>query len=198
MGAAAALLIFFKKVFCVWCSACIYVRACVCLMPIASKARRSCIPLAGSRTCSTETVVSLLLLHYSLPFLNASQIGHLTTVSSGQLFSVCSGDAHYHPVLEQFPSQGTVMAMEATGQRVLGKRKILRAQRAHPQRLSNLAKRLVSGWSRQALLQRSCLGNPTPCAVLAREVPKPTPAGLRSPMHLSREVPLLRTFIQCT
>lgn len=116
-----------KKVLCVWCSACIYVRACVCLMPIASKARRSCIPLAGSRTRSTETVVSLLLLHYSLPFLNASQIGHLTTVSSGQLFSVCSGDAHYHPVLEQFPSQGTVMVMEATGQRVLGKRKILRA-----------------------------------------------------------------------
>lgn len=85
MGAAAALLIFFKKSFmCMgvlpaYMSVCVCV--CVCLTPIASKARRSCIPLAGSQTCSTETVVSLLLLHHSLPFLNASQIGHLTTVS---------------------------------------------------------------------------------------------------------------------
>lgn len=119
---------FSKKKFYVYgCSACIYVCACVCPKPIASKARRSCIPLAGSRTRSTETVVSLLFLHHSLPFLNASQIRHLTTVSSGQLFSVCSGDAHYHLILEQFPSQGTVTAMKATGQRVLGKRKMLRA-----------------------------------------------------------------------
>lgn len=61
-----------KKVYVYGCSACIYVCACVCLVPIASKARRSCTPLAGSRTHSTEAV-GPLLLHHSLPFLNASQ-----------------------------------------------------------------------------------------------------------------------------
>lgn len=77
---------FFK--FYVWVVACIYVCACVCLVPVVSNARNSCVPFAGSLTCSTEPAVSSKSSLLALLFANPYDISSLSV--SGQLFPVCS------------------------------------------------------------------------------------------------------------
>lgn len=79
---------FFFLKFYVWVVAYIYVCACVCLVPVVSNARNSCVPLVGSLTCSTEPAVSSKSSLLALLFANPYDISSLSV--SGQLFPVCS------------------------------------------------------------------------------------------------------------
>lgn len=87
--------------------------------------------------------------------------------------------------------------MKATGRKVAREEEDAPSRESSPTKAQPLVQ-AAGEWLEQALLQTSCLGDHIPCAVLAREVPKPTPAGLRSLTHLSRKVQLRRTFIRHT
>lgn len=87
--------------------------------------------------------------------------------------------------------------MKATGQKVAREEEDAQSRESSPTKAQQPVQ-AAGEWLEQALLQTSCLGDHIPCAVLAREVPKPTPADLRSLTHLSRKVQLRRTFIRHT
>lgn len=123
MGAEAALLTFLKKVFCVWVSR---LHICLCM----------CVPRAHS-------LQSQKVLYTSCRFPDMLNRDSGESPAPAPLFAIpqCLTDmtSHYCQLLvvqwrrtlppnpTAVPSQGTVTAMKATGQRVPGKRKALRA-----------------------------------------------------------------------
>lgn len=145
----------------------------VCLVPTASNARSSCIPPAGSLTCSTEPAVSsksirsgITLCHCSVPHKHTR---HLMAVS---FWSTVPCVQCRHP-LPRYPSeilqsckkgQGTTMAMKATGQQMARVEKAAQSSKSSPTKAQRPVQ-AAGEWLKQALLQRSCLDH-TPCPVL--------------------------------
>lgn len=123
---------------------------------------------------------------------HASQT-HISLLSvSGDLFPVCSRDPHYHPILEQSSKKKKVREqpmMARKGQKVARKEEGDQSTKSSPTKAQQPVQ-ATGEWLEQALLWRSCPGDHIPCAVLAREVPKPTPADLCSPCTLVEKVQL--------
>lgn len=145
----------------------------LCLVPTASNARSSCVPPAGSLTCSTEPAVNsksirscTTLCHSLVPHKHTR---HLMTVS---FWSTVPCVQCRHP-LPRYPrailqsckkGQGTTMATKATGQKVARVEIAAQSSKSSPTKARQPVQ-AAGEWLKQALLQRSCPDH-TPFPVL--------------------------------